>query len=691
MAKLLNNIEDELKELNRAVANPHTCDEKECENCDFYDICRATKAPIPNKDEKSEVSRVVNTLTKEQKQAVYSLTGVIRINAVAGAGKTTVIALRCALLISKGVKPEDIILLTFSNKAAEEMRDRVAGYLDALGCETDVSKLHCQTFHSYGNDIIERDYKKLGYHKVPRLIDAIEQKRIVAGLLEDNYIEGLDYKNFLMTMPNAKGALMNAIEVIQYVKENNIYPGDSGIEKVISSGLLSRSIKLLHVNAYENKLENKQLRGVAEKLIDLTYEYQELLKNLNLIDYIDQESALTKLAELNPYVFEEQGFKHVICDEFQDTNETQFKIIKGLSDNKENQSLMVVGDDLQSIYAFRGSAPEYIIKFYELLGRQGTDIDLVDNFRSSGNIIEFANSVTKKITSKVPKKLVPNKDDGEPVKVIGLMDKKNEPKIIAREVKNFIDKGYKKEDIAVICFKNSELQKIGSELTDMGIEWNTLNPEKYLENSRVNAAIALTYLYFDEEDSAGALSYLNAKADMELLTMFTDDSINKQVEDLQKKMAIIRNNKSVKAFMKLLEDLGGEDEIYDSFLEKIKNQATNLNKLTAYIRDFNTYGDTEKVKRELEYSGVILTTAHSSKGLEFPVVINSISSYTSANARACNEEWRLFFVSATRAREELVVTTKLYSDTRKKNRYYMGWDVKCLADGLGTNAVALTH
>lgn len=632
------------------------CTKEACEYCDLYDVCKAKKIPVAT-DEVSETSKeLIKTLSKKQQEAIYINKGIWRVNAVAGAGKTTVICLRAANLLYQGVDPKDIILLTFTEKAAEEMKERVKAYAKGFKLDIDISKIHCQTFHSYGNDIIIDNYEELGYKTKPRLIDTIEQKRIVATLLEQENIRGLDYKNFKMDLPNAKGALMTTLKIIELIKSKSLTIND--VDTILKDDICKR-------------IEGDKEECIKE-IIHLTSRYNNVLKTLGLIDYVDQESVLLKLAKENPYVFEDLGFKHVIIDEFQDINDIQFAIIKGLANNACNESLMVVGDDLQSIYAFRGAIPEYIVNFYDYLGLDGTDIDLSTNYRSSNDVIDFANNIIDVINNKVDKKLVSHRGYEEPVKIKRFDKKSEEPIWIANQVEELIKKGTKKEDIAIIAFKGTELQKIGDELSTKGIEWNMYNPEKYLDNSKVLGAVSLARLVQDENDTSAALCYLNAKANNDLLKLFNDKHINEEMDKLCKKVKRIAEDKSVEKFLNLLKDLGLEDEIYESFYQKLENQKSSFETLINYMNDFETYGENEKKKREKKYPGVILTTAHSSKGLEFPIVFNTVTSYSKKGSfgrqEISDEEWRLFFTSATRAKDKLVITSKRMKT--KKEVYY---------------------
>lgn len=647
----------EIGEFTKGI-EPGECTEQTCEYCDLLDVCKAKKIPVASEETSVSTKKLIKTLSPTQKKAVYIKDGIWRVNAVAGAGKTMVICLRTAVLLSQKVKPEDIILLTFTEKAAEEMKERVKAYAKGFGIEVDTSKLHCQTFHSYGNDIIANNYKDLGYAVAPRLIDTIEQKRIIASLLEENYIEGLDYKNFRMDMPYAKGALITTLNIIEMIKSKSLTLCDDDIDLIASNDVSKRII----VETQEQK------REAIKKIFDLKVKYNNILKTLGLIDYIDQESVLIKLSKENPYVFEDLGFKHVIIDEFQDVNDVQFEIIKGLANNAVNKSLMVVGDDLQSIYAFRGSIPEYIVKFYDYLGLDGEDIDLSTNYRSSKDIIDFANSVIDKIEVKVDKKLQSNRGYEEPVEFKTFEKKDDEPLWIADKIEELIKAGEKKENICVIAYTGSELQRVGDQLSRKDIEWTMYNPEKYLDNIKVRGALSIAHLVKDINDTSAALCYLNAKADNDLLRLFDDNYINQEINNLIENIKQVVEHENIERMFVLFRDLGLDDEIYEAFYRKLDNHKSTFNGLIDYMMDFETYGENEKKKRDKKYPGVILTTAHSSKGLEFNIVFNSITSYVKKNTAGTDEEWRLFFTSVTRAKNKLFITSKEMQN--KKDRYH---------------------
>lgn len=655
----------QLEEFKKGVEKDN-CTPEMCEKCDFKHICNFNLPPqVINKVSVKKSIRDLS-LTEAQEDAIYFRKGLCRINAGAGAGKTLVVALRVATMIAEGIAPEEIMLLTFTNTGAEEMRERVKLYNEDFGNDVDVSALRATTFNAFGDTIIKEHWAEMGFTEEPRLIDEVERSKLIITLLNQMDVDGLDFRNFDMNTINCKGALTIAEKAFDIIKTKDLNIGD---------GVALR-------NAFDTDRRFVSNEEAYEQLINVFYEYSALLIDNNMYEYADQEKLIFDYIHRNPYFLEDMNIRHIIVDEFQDSSLSQLNLIKELRNTKNFESLMVVGDDSQAIFSFRDTTPEYIIKFFDIMGESGTDMYLLENHRSTPEIINFANTINDINTFKVAKDLIATRASGKPVSVRGFVSKDEEYDYIVKGIKDKLENGIKPEDIAFIGSNKTELLALGTLLTNEGIEWVMLSPEMYVENSRVIAAIELSKAFDNPKATKCMLPYLNCLYENKLLDLPTEE-INMLIDALKDKIYHINKMNDKLALKEVLEMMKGidvEDEIYQSFLEKLSYRRS-MSELKTYCSDFERYGKKLTIRRQHDYAGVVLTTAHSSKGLEWPVVYNSISKYygerESKQKPAREEKRRLLFVSATRARDELYITGLYTAFGKKDDRTYNKFLKEC--------------
>ncbi len=625
-------------------------DKEHCKYCELKNVCAYEKSPQPVPMNKTVADIRQIPYTKAQIEAINFMEGVSRINAGAGAGKTLTIALRAVNLLLKGILPESICLLTFTDTGAREMRERIQIYCEQMNIGTEISRMTISTFNSFGNDLVAANYKKLGYKRPPRLIDEVEKASVVAELLRDTDVPGLDYRNFDSTMVHMKGALPMAKKILEIIKTYQLQKNNESIQFILAK---------LKKEGHEMEEET------IDKMFDLYQTYNELLFKHCLIEYADQELLLFELYKQNDKFFEDLKFKHIILDEFQDSNKRQMDLVRLLTETKYFKSLMVVGDDSQAIYGFRDTSPEFIINFYDYLGKQGVDYFLLQNHRSTPEIIHFANCINSKNKKKVAKSLVSTKKSGKPVMVSGFFNRDSEYAYIRNLIRQKHNAGIAYEDMAFIAAKRSELIAMQDILNAEGIPTVLINPEPLMENSRILAALELIRFLEDPEYIQGITSYLNCSLQNKLFDNTTDvikSSINKFVV-FATQFQSFSNEEKGRYALYLLKQLEDNDEIYAKFYNLLESKET-FDEILKYCLDFLRFGSTNAIKRELHYNGVALTTAHSSKGLEWKVVFNSISHYDSEELHdedhedELEEKRRLFFVSITRAKEELYITGK---------------------------------
>ena len=492
-------------------------------------------------------------------------------------------------------------------------------------------------------------YAELGFSEPPEVIDETERSVIISKMLDDNFIEGLDYKNFAESQ-FAKGAITTAKDVFDLCKRYQYNIADA----ITVKSELNLSLSLDSV----------------EKLIYLYTQYDAKLHEQNRIEFADQMAMLIELIEANnrENFLEQFGFHHIIVDEFQDSDRDQIFLLNKFTETDCFESLMVVGDDSQAIFGFRDTTPEYMINFERYINADDIDeINLVENHRSTPEIINFANEINSRNKNRVFKDLVATRPSGKPVITKGFFEKSQETAYVVNEIKKRIDEGEKPENIAVIVSNNMEVDEMAGLLEENGIPVVALAPLSIPENSRVKAAVGLYKAFNDPLDMKDTLVYANAYIGGGLLDYSQDDiktmneSMREKVNELYK-LPLPEEGKKEK-LMEMFGDIDpNEDEIYQSFLNKIKTRS--VAGMGNYIEDFLVFGKNSKYRRKYTYPGVVVTTAHSSKGLEWPIVFDMISGYFRGGRLTQNEleeKRRLLFVSSTRARDELIVTGRYTS------------------------------
>ena len=304
---------------------------------------------------------------------------------------------------------------------------------------------------------------------------------------------------------------------------------------------------------------------------------------------------------------------------------------------------------------------------------------MLDNHRCTPEIIDFANQINDRNHFKVAKDLIATRPSGKPVVVKGFHTIEDEENFIIDGVKEHLATGTKPEDIAIICATKSELRRFAGRLTKEGIQSVSLNPEPLIENSRVKAAISFIRCLGCDTDTQSMLTYVNAKIGGGLFDK-TAPEIEELVDEGKMEAAMIDSklpHEKKDALLELLKAIDlNDDEIYQQFLDTLSRKS--FEKIIEYCNDFLVFGTKNEARREHDYPGVVLTTCHSSKGLEWPIVYASLSQFDSerkalhsgsgAAITATEETRRLLFVTATRARDELYVTGK-YVAYGKKGKY----------------------
>lgn len=640
------------------------CGEDNCRYCKMYTQCFWQK--LPEKYEEKTLSGKQGKIVPSdaQQRVIDFREGYCKVNAGAGTGKTECMTERGARMFEAGTDPHKMLFITFTEAGATEMKERLAKKASARGLNIGTDDIQAMTFNSFDFQIVKENYAELGFTAMPNVIDRVRNYVTITRLLEEKEIPGLDYLNYTMD----HGALACVSKVIEVIKAENLDPDDPASVNNLQHAIID--------SGYISSLDTNQLRDI----LALCKRYNEELKKDNLVQFADQEPLANKFLDAHPdYLEERYGFEHIVVDEFQDSNDGQLDKIKRLCACPSFKSLMVVGDDAQSIYSFRNTSPDNIIHFFTKMGVSGTELFLTENRRSCEEVVELSNAVNDLNTEKVDKTMVSTRGNGGSTRVKGFFKKQDEYAWIADQIGELIDSGVQPEEIAFIAFTKNEISEMSAAFSKNRIPWVMKNPLRLMENSRVKAALSLAMAFYEPDATKCYFDYLVAQHDGDLIADMDDDAVTEAVEQLKdsfESMEDLPFDVQRVIFHQMLDDIKGDDEIYAHFLDLVYANE-DLQSELEYIRDFKRYGEKEEKRMEQKYEGVTLVTAHSSKGLEWKYVFNSVSKYDSEylhknsrnSKKRLEETRRLLFVSMTRARDSLTVTGQYIAYGTKETGY----------------------
>ena len=627
-----------------------------------------------------------------QQEAIVSDKKYIRVIAGAGAGKTQVNSEVIAhKLNALGAKPEEILAITFSKNGATEIKDRAARTAGHV-----LPGLTATTFNALENEITLDNWEKFGFRHRPSVIDDVQDLPMCDILLRRHPIlewTGSSFKNYTMTSGfGTNGALRIVSDIMHHCSKLLMRKNFSAItyRDMIDDEIIPPASKEL-------------TPAIIDKIISFYPEYEEMKKgndpefNTPVITFDEQISFCMRVLEDDPnYLDDHYDFAYIIVDEAQDTSEDQIEFLNHIINMKKFKSLIVVGDDSQAIYeSLMGTSPDYLINLqnflYEWNKETGVktpikihDIVMDTNYRSVGSVIEMANRVIDKNTNKFDKQLVAFREYGEKPTVEGFYRKEDQKPTktqlkskkpftlqegqydkMARDIKSLIDSDptINLNDIAVLAYSKNELLAVADKLTELGIPSKFGAPEKLVDNNRVQAILKFAHLVYKDPDSFSddTLVVANALADGNLIEEDVDTLVEKlsEVNEYVKAIRESHELKKKELFIKMLRMIAHGDEAVLNFEEKFKDM--DFEEIIKYCDDFEIYGDNMQYKRSQLGEGVMLITAHSSKGLEWKYVFGSITGFhklgkKSISRRKQEELRRLLFVLITRARDVL----KLY-------------------------------
>lgn len=589
-------------------------------------------------------------LNSMQEKAVNHIDGPMLVLAGAGSGKTKVLTSRIAGLIENGISPYNILAITFTNKAAKEMKDRAVRLIG-----NSANNIQISTFHSLGLKILKENYSLLGYERNFTIIDSDDVLTIIKKIIKDMNLSK-DYYN----------------------------------PRELRSKISSAKNEMMGVDSFA-KVE------FDHNVVEVYKRYLNKLKNGNSVDFDDLLVLPIKLFKNYPAILEEyqDRYKYILIDEYQDTNEAQYVLSKLLSAKYRN--IFVVGDNDQAIYAFRGANYKNILNFEKDYPEAKT-ILLEENYRSTQTILNAANSVIKNNKERKDKNLWSNNDTGDKIKYRVVANEKEEASFVASEIKELISKGVKEEDIAILYRTNAQSRIIEEEMLKKNIKYRVVGSFYFYNRKEIKDLLCYLRLINNPKDDVSLLRIINTpKRGIGEKTI--DTLTNVATENNISLYEAITSGKELE-FKKLIEDLTNDGltlsltELIDNILEKsgIKKELTssklledeirleNLNEFKSITKSYEEeYGSatlsdfldeislvSDMTEHQDGSNRVSLMTVHSVKGLEFDYVFivgmeegifphyNAINDGSSA---AIEEERRLCYVAITRAKKELYITS----------------------------------
>lgn len=606
----------------------------------------------------------INKLNEMQRRAVTTTDGAILILAGAGSGKTRVITNKIAYLIEeKNVNPYNILAITFTNKAAKEMLSRVE---DMIG--EDSRRVWISTFHAFCSKVLRIEAHHLNYDNNFTIYDTTEKQTLIK----------------------------NCMDTLDYSKQS-ISPS------LIASEISKAKDSMIDAHEYENTYESDYIGSKIAKVYSL---YQQELKKNNAMDFDDLIYNCIRLFKEHKDVLEKYQFKfkYIMVDEYQDTNYSQYLLIKMLSEMHKN--ICVVGDDDQSIYTWRGADIRNILEFEKDFD-DVLQIKLEQNYRSTSNIINAAHSVIKKNNERKEKKIWTDANDGEKIKLYSAISERDESNYVAVNIKKMVDnQGYDYKDFAVLYRANSLSRTYEEAFMKYGIPYKIFGGLKFYDRMEIKDILAYFRIIDNKFDDISLKRIINvpkrsigAKTieKIEAYARQNNMSILDAMDEVDDIVSTTKTRESVKKFKLLISSLKAlanvlpVSEFLDKVLENtnyrklyleensIENQSRleNIEELKSVVKEFELNSEDKTLSAFLQNATlstdmdenikndnyVSLMTIHSSKGLEFRAVFLVAleedifpSSRSILEESKLEEERRLCYVAITRAKEKLFMT-----------------------------------
>lgn len=610
--------------------------------------------------------KLLSGLNKEQQEAVKTTEGPLLIMAGAGSGKTRVLTHRIAyLMVEKAVNPYNILAITFTNKAAREMKERVSQLMGGAAEEVWIS-----TFHSMCVRILRRDIDRIGFNRNFTILDTTDQQSVIKGILKDKNLDPkkFDPRSILGTISSLKNEL---IDPESYSKQAGSY-----YERIVSE-------------VYE--------------------EYQKRLRKNQSLDFDDLIMTTIHLFQRVPDVLEyyQRKFQYIHVDEYQDTNRAQYLLVKLLASRFQN--LCVVGDSDQSIYRWRGADISNILSFEKDYPNAHV-ILLEQNYRSTKRILQAANEVIKNNYNRKPKKLWTENPEGKKIVYFRAENEQAEAQFVAGKIKELVESGKRQlSDFAILYRTNAQSRVVEEVLMKSNIDYTIVGGIKFYDRKEIKDILAYLRLIANPDDDISLLRVINVpkrgigSTSMDKIARYAQENdlslfqaleevdfiglspkITKAVlefRDLIKGYTQMQEYLSVTELVEEVLDKSGYRDMLkaektldaqsrleniDEFLSVTKGFEENSEdkSLIAFLTDLALVADIDRLDEEdNNQQAVVLMTLHSAKGLEFPVVfLIGMEEGVFPHSRSLmdeeemEEERRLAYVGITRAEEELYLT-----------------------------------
>jgi DNA helicase-2/ATP-dependent DNA helicase PcrA len=609
----------------------------------------------------SENSPILQGLNPMQKQAASHINGPLLVVAGAGSGKTKTLTVRIAYLLEQGIPAHQILAVTFTNKAAKEMKDRVK---NMLGEEVKVPTIG--TFHSIGVRILRREMDALGRETSFTILDSADMLSLAKKLLKEKNID---------------------IKIIP--------------PRLLLSQISKWKSTLITTEKAQKSVENRREQILAE----LYTEYEKYLHENNSVDFDDLLLLPVKIFTKKPEILEkyQNWWKYIMIDEYQDTNLLQYQFAQMVSHHHRN--ICAIGDSDQSIYKFRGADLSNILNFQSEYS-DAKIVKLEQNYRSTKKILQAADAVIKQNSARIDKKMFTENDDGEDVSVFEFGDEREEASGIFQEIAMRMSQGKKLSDMAILYRTNAQSRALEEAAMRSGIPYTIVGGLKFYARAEVKDILSYLRLILNEDDELsldriinvpprkiGKTSVLRLKSFAFENTLSTGQMLRhigsaegippaakkailgfeQIISDLRKDQKTLKLSDFIErviektGYKKHLEKSGEEGQVrLENILELISvaqkyDEVPPERALALFLEEVSLVSDLDEMEETSQK--VTLMTLHSSKGLEFPVVfVAGCEENIFPSSRSLNdpddleEERRLMYVGLTRGMEKVFVT-----------------------------------
>jgi len=591
---------------------------------------------------------MLDGLNKEQKEAVLHKEGPCLVLAGAGSGKTKVLTTRIANMINDGIYSGNILAITFTNKAAKEMRDRISNMVEN-------NYAFVGTFHSFGLRVIRENTEKLGLTSNFTIIDSDDVSSVIKKIMKELDISTKEYS-------------------VSYIRNKISF---------IKNEMLSESEVDKYLNSPPEKVAVKVYR-----------EYEKVLKRNNAVDFDDLLKRPVELFMQNDDILDkyQEKYRYILIDEYQDTNEVQYKLVKLLASKYRN--LFVVGDVNQSIYGFRWSNYKNILNF-EKDYPDSKSITLNQNYRSTNTILNAANSVIKNNVERKEVNLYSTFGDGVKIKYFRGNDEKDEVKLVIDEIKKLLDEGYDYNDFAILYRTNAQSRNVEDAILKVNWPYRVVGSYYFYKRKEIKDLLCYLRLISNHQDDVSlervinvpkrgigdtSINNLRSLARDNNECMFKCLSKPKEVEfkklileltedakdlDLTELIDVVLEKSGMKEELEKEHTLEADIRLenlmeFKSITENYQKETGTVN-LEDFLEDISIVADSSE--HQTLDNAVTLMTMHAAKGLEFKVVFligmeEGIMPHSmSLNEESeLEEERRLCYVGITRAKERLYIT-----------------------------------